>query len=690
MSKKFLLSLAVVVLLLPLTCAARLTRLVITERAPLAGGVSLGSAGAYEKIRGTAYFEVDPKDQQNAIIVNLDRAPRNARGMVEFSTTFLILKPVDMTLGNHKIWYGVNNRGNSIELGLRSFPAVGANNDPATAADVGNNLILQMGFVFVDAGWQGNVVTTGNNKLVPTLPVATHKDGSPIIANTRVEYDDATGFTLPLSNNAAFQSYQTSDTNTAHSTLTVRDDEYGPRTPVPSDRWAFGTCPTGQASLVPTTTDICLFDGFQIEKIYELIYPAKNPIVMGLGYAVTRDLGSFLRHHTHDDFGTPNPLALSEHHVGIRHAYGSGTSSTGMYMRDWMYQGFNEDEHHRRVFDAIYIVRPGTHRSFTNIEFSDPNIYSRQDIWHDFTSASYPPQTFAVTTDPLSGIRAGILHRPETDPLVFQVETANEFWNMEASLNVVNGIGDHVHTPPNVRLYFLSSNSHGGSIGLFNSPLAAGICAHPANGDATGQSPTHRALLVALDEWADKSIEPPRSNYPVVHNSTLVNLEEAAEHFPQIPGMPFPTVMNHFQFLNFGPEFSSIGGIETILPPLLGTPYKNYVPRTDKDGLDVGGIRPMEIRAPLGTNTGWNLRAPGHRAGNICGLSGSYIPFATAKADRLTAGDPRRSLEERYGDHTGFVKAVTHAAHELVEDRFLLPEDAQAWIQKAAASTVLQ
>ena len=113
--------------------------------------------------------------------------------------------------------------------------------------------------------------------------------------------------------------------------------------------------------------------------MYELIYPAKNPWVMGLGYAATRDVASFLRYEAADDAGTPNPLAASADATGIRRAYGLGISSTGMYLRDWLYLGFNEDEAHRRVFDAVRIHIPGTHRLFANVEFGDPNIYSRQD-----------------------------------------------------------------------------------------------------------------------------------------------------------------------------------------------------------------------------------------------------------------------------------------------------------------------
>ncbi len=672
---------------------ARVVRFVVEQRRSFAGGMAFGDVGPYERLDGTAFMEVDPNDPLNAVIVNIDKAPRNARGMVEFSAPFFILKPVDMARGNDKIFYGVNNRGNKQTLGYFNFVPSGPGiNNPLTAADAGDGFLMRLGYTVVDAGWQGDVAP-GNNRLFPNFPVARQPDGSPIVAAVRIEYSDRTipqagTFTLTLEGSSAFRSYETADTNTAHSMLTVRDSVNGPKILIPSNRWAFGRCPTGAGSLVPTTTDICLFDGFRADKLYELIYPAKNPMVMGLGYAVTRDIGSFLRYQTHDDVGNPNPLASSPTIVGIRRAYSFGSSSTGMYQRDFLFLGFNEDESHRKVFDGLWIHKPGTHRLFANVEFADPNTYSRQDDRHDFLSASFPPLTHAITTDPISGIHDGLVKRPDTDPLVFQSDTGNEFWEMQASLNVVDGLGNQVPVPDNVRFYFLSSFQHGGNNPPAAFPASAGICQNPTNPNYHG--PTVRALLMALDAWADQGIEPPKSNYPRVGNGTLVSLDEAREAFPAIPGVNFPTVLNELDLLDYGPEFGSVGGRLTLLPPVLGPSYTVLVPKPDKDGLDIAGIRPMEIRVPLGTNTGWNVRAPGKRDPNLCALSGSFIHFATTKAERLAAGDPRKSLEERYKDHEGYVKAVKHAAKKLVHEGFLLEEDAERFIREAEASNVLR
>jgi hypothetical protein len=684
MRKAMLVAIAVVAMA-PWNADAEVVRIVVEQTRTFAGGQAFGDVGPYERLDGTVYFEVDPRDPLNAGIVNLDKAPKNPNGKVGFSSPFFILKPRDMSRGNRKILYGINNRGNKLDLAWRTIRPQNppTSNDPLTAADAGDGLLFRLGYTYVDAGWQGNVAP-GNDRLVPNLPVATEPDGRPIVAKVRVEYVDADGFTRPLEGSGNFRPYEPADLDPARSVLTVRDAVAGPKRAIAPDRWAFGWCQTGEKSLIPTTTDICLFDGFDTSRIYELIYPAKNPWVMGLGYAVTRDLASFLRFELRDDAGNPNPVALSSDTVGIRRAIASGISSTGMYLRDWLYLGFNEDESHRKVFDAVQIIIPGTHRPLANVEFSDPNTYSRQDTWHDSLSASYPPLTFAVTTDPVSGVRDGILKRPATDPLVFQVDSSNEFWQMNASLSVHDGAGTPVPIPDNARLYLASSFQHGGAAGILNPPRPAGICENTVQG--SGWAPTLRALLVALDDWADRGIAPPPSNYPTVQDGTLVSLAEAKALFPAIPGLRFPAALNDLVLPDFGPAFRPTGGRLTNLPPKPGGRYTLMVPRTDSDGLDVAGIRPVEVAAPIATITGWNLRAPGHRETDLCALSGSFIPLAKTRAERQAAGDPRPSLQERYGDRAGFVKAVETAARKLVEQRFLLVEDAERYIEAARRS----
>ena len=670
--------------------SARVVQLVVEQRSSYLGGASWGNAGPYEMLRGTAFLVADPRNPHDAVIVDLENAPRNAAGLVEFSTPFLILKPVDMQRSNHKIFYAVNNRGNNLE-GLLTATTAGQ----VSGTDAG--YAMTQGYVVVDAGWEGDVVPTAT-KLVANLPRARMPDGDPITGPMRYEYSDrASGtFTTNLEGTPGFLSYQAADTDTDSATFTVADSEYGPKTRISPTRWAFGKCPTGEASLVPDDVDLCYFDGFDNTKIYELIYQAKNPIVMGLGFATTRDIASFLRYELRDDAGNPNPVGL-----GIRRAYAAGGSQTGGYLRDYIYLGFNEDETGRKVFDGIIPWIAGTDRVFINVRFADPNTYSEQDRQHNYLQSSYPPFTYAVTTDPISGIHDGILKRPRTDPLVMQVDSESEFWQLHGSLNVVDGLGKPVAIPDNARLYFVGNTAHAFISGSFLFPTAgtAALCSNPTPGSGINWE-TLRATLRNIDRWAEASghqrgddaegFEPPKSNYPSVLDGTLVTLNEAAAAFPAIPNVSFPTVYDTYQLLEFGPRFGPQGGVLTVEPPLNGPSYAIRLPQTDAIGIHLAGVHQIESRVPLGTSTGWNIRSPAHRGPNLCVLTGSYFPFAATKAERLLSGDPRPSLQETYVNHDGFVNAVRAAARELVRERFLLEADADADVDAAEASNVLQ
>jgi len=683
MSKTSSVLLVLLVALVPSWSEARVVRFVVEQTRPLADGMSFGTAGPYERLDGTAYFEVDPKDPLNAVIVNLDKAPRNARGMVEFSSPFVVLKPVDLAKGNHKVFYAINNRGNQQAISYFNFGRGG--NNPLTAADVGDGFLMRLGYTIVDAGWEGDLMP-GNGRLVPKFPIARQPNGNSIVANVRIEYSDRTisekgTFTLPLEGAANFKAYPAADTNTAHATLTVRDSVSGPKTAVQSEQWAFGTCATGKASLAGNDTNICLFDGFRADRLYEVMYQAKDPIVMGLAYAVTRDIGSFLRYETKDAFGNPNPL------TGVTRIYSFGGSQSGEYQREFLYLGFNEDEAHRKVQDALWVHKSGTHRLFANVEFADPNTFALEEDRHDFLGTSVAPFTFGVTTDPLSKIRDGLAKRPQTDPFIFQTDTASEFWQMKDSLNVIDGRGNGASVPNNVRLYLLSSLQHGGNNPPRSFPGESGTCENPTNPVYHG--PSLRALLMALDAWVDEGVAPPASNYPTLQAGTLVSIDEARKSFPKIPGVNFPMMVNGVELLDFGPGFTPEGGRLTQRPPKIGARYNVYVPKPDADGLDVAGLRPLEVRVPIGTHTGWNVRKKESRGPHLCELAGSFIPFAVTKEQRTATGDPRKSLQERYGSRAGYVRAVRDAAQSLVAERFLLEEDAARFIKEADSSRVL-
>lgn len=659
---------------------ARVVRFVVESRAPFAEGSSFGPTGPYERLTGFTEHEVDPVDPLHGVITDIDKAPRNARGMVEFRTRFLLIKPVDLSRGNRKVYYTVNNRGNDALLNAR------------TRADVGlNDFALRMGYTIADAGWEGDLVPTPT-RLGADLPIAVQPDGSPIVERMRYEYSDRNipssgAFTLPLEGSPAFRSYEAADLNTAHAMLTVRDSVRGSKSIIAADQWAFGRCPTGRGSLTATATDICLYDGFRPTRLYELVYAAKNPIVMGLGHATTRDFASFLRYEAKDGVGTPNPLAQGGA-LDVRRVYATGASQTGGYLRDFMYLGFNEDEGHRRVFDGIIPTIVGTDRVFINVRFADPNVFASQDVTPDYLQSSYPPFTYGVTTDRQTGIRDGILKRPATDPRVFQIDSATEFWQLRASLNTVDGDGRTVPIPDGVRLYFVSSTAHSfATSGLTLPPPARTERCEQLTTTPTGD--VQRALLVAMDAWVDRGVEPPKSNYPSIEEGTLVSVSAYRASFPAIPGVTVPPAANNLELLDFGSLFGRRGGVLAAQPPRLGARYQVLVPKADADGLDLGGTRPIQVKVPLGTSTGWNARTPAHRGPDLCGLAGGYVPLAATAAARSATGDPRRSLQERYGDHDRFVKAVQEAAAALVAERFLLADDAERYVAAAKASDVL-
>jgi hypothetical protein len=238
-----------------------------------------------------------------------------------------------------------------------------------------------------------------------------------------------------------------------------------------------------------------------------------------------------------------------------------------------------------------------------------------------------------------------------------------------------------------VRLYLLSSLQHGGNNPPRSFPGESGTCENATNPVYHG--PTLRALLIALDAWADKGVKPPDNNYPTLQAGTLVSIDEARRVFPKIPGVNFPMMVNSVEVLDFGPGFKPEGGRLTQLPPRIGARYNVYVPKPNEDGLDVAGVRPLEIRVPIGTHTGWNVRKQEFRGPNLCELAGSFIPFAVTQEQRTTAGDSRKSLQERYSSHDGYVRAVRDAAQSLVAERFLLEQDAARYVKEAERSTVL-
>jgi hypothetical protein len=641
---------------------ADITRVSIARiESPTFEGMSFGEVGQYEKLVGRAVGEVDPADPRNAVIVDIGLAPRNARGMVEYSTDIYILKPVDMDRGNHKVFFEINNRGNALSFGRMNDAATGGN-DPTKAADAGIGFLMREGFTIVLSGWDATV-TPGGGRQTITVPVVKNPNGSSIIGAALEEFafDNITTMNGSLT-------YPAVTLDKSQASLTTRVRYTDSADVIPAAGWEYVNDRT--IRLLPSGTP------FGQSRLYEFTYTARDPIVAGLGFAAVRDLAAFLHHAVVDSEGNPNPLTND-----VRFLYSFCNSQSCRFMHDFLHLGFNEDEHGQRVFDGMLNWAGAASAGFFNYRFAQPG----RNHWQH-TGRWYPERQFPFTNrilfDPITGKTDGRLRRcrsTNTCPKIFETGSENEYWTKGGSLLHTDTLGNDLEHPKHVRMYLLSSLPHVALSG-------PGICQQPRN--PLGPNRALRALLVALDEWVSEDKTPPRSRVPQRSDGTLVRSgSQKRVGFPHIPGVTFNGLMTTGDLFDYGPSFDD--GILTTLPPyLVDSPYPVFVPRTDPDGNDIAGIRLPEIAVPLATYTGWGLRATAFAGDDLCDMAGQKIAFLPTKVDRLALGDPRPSIEERYPNHEKYVAEVTRAAVHLYHQRLLLHEDVKRYIDEAEASDI--
>ncbi len=665
---------------------ARITSLVIRARtSPALNGASFGQngrVGQYEQLDGTAYGTVDPSDPADAVIQDIALAPRNADGTVSYSMDISILKPVNPANGNHVLLYDVVNRGNK---GI-----TGSLNTGVTAASpAGDGFLENQGYSMVWSGWQGDLVPLPG-QLGISVPVARNRDGSPITGLVRSEFVTLSVPAAPVTTqtlSAGFSSntpgYPAASLDTTHALLTRRVHQADAQSLVAPADFAFADCTATPFPGTPDPQKLCLRGGFDTNQIYELHYVAKNPLVLGLGFAATRDLVSFLRSSS----DAANPLAGATT-AAVMH----GTSQSGRWAREFLQLGFNADESGRRVFDGMN-PHIASGRGAFNVRFGQPGRLSGTE----HTEKQYPgldsPLTYEDSFDPYVGRSAGLLDRCRADgtcPKISHVMSDTEYWQANGSMNTTDALGRvDLPEPANVRIYQMSSAQHGGFSPTAAMPTTTGICQRVA--DVNSYTYTLRDLLVRLTQWVTTGRAPPASRYSTIAAGTLV--EPAQVAFPAIPGVTYDLARTYntrelyFRGFRFNPRDES-GVIAE--PPLPVFTYNVRLPQVDADGNDVGGVRSPTLQAPLATYTSWNNRAAGYGEGDSCDLTGSTIPFAATKAERLASGDPRLSIAERYATHDGYVSAVARAANGLARDGFLLPDDAATVVQAAQDSMVLR
>jgi hypothetical protein len=660
-----------------------LRELTFYRREAFAKGLSFGDVGPYEKLVGVARFTVDPKHARNKDIVDLDKAPRNAEGKVEFEADVYILAPKDRARGNGAIFYDVNNRGNKLALGM--FNSGGGGNDPN---DGGNGFLFRRGYTVVWCGWIGEVLP-GNQRMLLKPPVATD-NGKPIKGIVRFEMvTDTAAEAQPLSRREGHGSYSPTKEGEAKGIFTWRMRETDERVPIPRDQWKLERIPlpTVEHGVPGTLQQIrCRFaGGFRPGYIYELVCECENPIVQGLGYAATRDLISFL----HYDESPQNPLRTSDGKPAVNRAHGFGVSQSGRFLRNFLHLGFNVDEKDRKVFDGLMPHVAGGGLGFFNHRFAQPTRHNGQHEEHLYPGDAYP---FTYGDSALNFIHAregkpmgyyqpqGILSRlrrddPKHIPKVMHTQSAAEYWHRSGSLVHTDTLGTKdVEAPPDVRVYAFGGTQHGPA----SDPPSRGIADNLANpGD---YRPLLRALLDALDAWVRDGTPPPLSLHPRIDNGTLTDWRQKATGFPGIPGVRYPEVIQRPHVLDFGHNFAATGIITREPPEILGH-YVVKVPKSDADGNDLGCLLPPEVAVPVGTYTGWNLRRREAGAeGMLASLTGSYLPFPRTAAEREVTGDPRRSIEERYGSFDEYRKRCEAACADLVKRRYLLQEDADRFL----------
>jgi hypothetical protein len=617
---------------------AAVDRISVKEKTDLAGGVAFGDVGPYERIIATAHFLIDPKLPQNRGIIDLELAPRNKDGMVEFSADLLVLKPRDPSKGNGTAIVDVPNRGRLLSVSM--FNRAPSALDPKSVAELGDGLLMRQGFSVVSVGWQWDEpAIPGRLGLhAPQLPGITG-----LVRGEFVPDKSVSRFSLGDRDHVP---YPVADQADSANRLYVRQAPGVPRREIPRSKWRF-----------VDKGSIEVDGGCEPGLIYEVVYRATGAVPTGLGFAAVRDMASFLKYGE-------SPLLAGGKQQHIKRTIGFGVSQTGRFLRHMVYEGFNQDEKNRKALDGVWAEVAGAGRGGFNHRFAQPSR-DGQPLLHYSWPVDMFPFTDAKIDDPLTGRSDGLLTRVQAlqvAPRIFYTNHSYEYWGRAASL-IHTTTDSRRDIPPgnDTRIYFLAGGQHGsGSL-----PLKRTNTENVDN--PLDIRWAMRGLLIAFHEWLKDGVEPPSSLYPKIAAGELVRSREvkypANVHAPRWPRVP--------QVLDFGPDFAA-RKIVTVEPPKEGSAYPILVPQVDRDGNEVGGLRLPELEAPLGIYTGWNLR--GRSIGSpdrMIAFTGSFFPYDSAK------------IRQRYGSREAYLKQFRQSGQKLSARRLILASDLPQMVERA-------
>ncbi|NND32268.1 MAG: endonuclease/exonuclease/phosphatase family protein [Saprospiraceae bacterium] len=635
---------------------ARVLSVQFDSRDTVLNGRNWGEAGSYEILKGKVFFGTDPTLPQNQNICDLRLAPRDNAGLVLSSADLVVLKPTDASKSSLAL-VEVSNRGGKFTLSY-FLDGNGHDLDPQNPLPFGDGLLLKRGVTIIWVGWQFDL-PDHEQLLNFNTPTVKYPEGTPITGLVRSDWtvDEATNnLGLGHRNQIGYRAY---DPASQLHKLTRRAGRDTPRIPVPRSEWNFGRWENGQVE-----EDLrCIYSekGFEAGYIYELVYYAANPVVVGLGLAAIRDIISFAKY----DPTCPFP---------VKFGIAAGVSQTGRFIRQFNYQSFNEDESGRKAYDGQIIITAGAGRGSFNHRFAQPS----RDA-HRYSAFLYPTDIFPFSSgwqkDPLTEDEDGILSHLDSEfiPKIFSVNTGYEYWGRSASLIHTDLTGkEDVLPESNERIFHIASGQH--YVGAFP----------PQNQQTLYFSnplefrPNYRALLVCLMDWVSDGKEPPASAIPIIASGTLVS--PAHLDYPRIPDfMPASKPQEPYR-VDYGPEWP--GGIIAYQPPYVGEAFPILVPQVDRFGNEQSGILNAEITVPLATFIPYSLRqnlAGGN--GEIADFVGTFIPLPRKK----NVADQRTAIEDLYVNKFDYLQQVQQHLYSLVENRFLLVEDLHRILMRSSA-----